>query len=62
MLSYICPQFEWRVELRKLIESFPAIKGINGEMLMGFPDGWRDLPLWDPEKVILNGQAYPNSL
>ncbi|CRH93562.1 Abortive infection bacteriophage resistance protein [Chlamydia trachomatis] len=37
MLSYICPQFEWRVKLRKLIESFSCYQGHQRRDVDGLP-------------------------
>lgn len=41
LLDVICPGHHWKQRLKDLLEKYPV-----PESDIGFPDGWRELPLW----------------
>ena len=43
LLKLISPGTSWPVRIRKLIEEYVQDKTAD----MGFPPGWRDLPMWE---------------
>jgi abortive infection bacteriophage resistance protein len=45
LTTRIHPGDEWTTRLRALVDALPANRS---EQEMGFPTGWRDLPLWNP--------------
>jgi hypothetical protein len=42
LLKLISPGTLWSVRLRRLIDNYVPDKTAS----MGFPEGWRDLPMW----------------
>lgn len=45
LTTQIHPGDEWTSRMRGLVDTLPPNRS---EQEMGFPTGWRDLPLWNP--------------
>jgi abortive infection bacteriophage resistance protein len=47
LLKLISPSTSWPVRIKRLIDEYVTDKTAT----MGFPDGWRDLPMWRDELI-----------
>lgn len=48
LVRRIDPTANWPLTLRTRMKKFPQTPGITPVTDMGFPQGWEDLPLWNP--------------